>query len=168
MKLGWYEDWSPVEEVSNQDLENMWTNYEQTERAMYPENKENLHWMELAMDDPLFVVRYTRLFGSNLYSIDITQKPPSKEGVRHMGFEAVYPLYHELNEIIEADKPTETAMVTIKVNSREHWDVTYTAEFPVDQWSYSKTDEIMEGLADQLMMKQNLNGGLLVQLTFNE
>ena len=27
-------------------------------------------------------------------------------------------------------------------------------------------DEIMEGLADQLTMKQDLNGGLLIQLSF--
>ena len=31
-----------------------------------------------------------------------------------------------------------------------------------------KMDEIIEGLADQLTMKQDLNGGLLIQLSFNE
>ena len=29
-------------------------------------------------------------------------------------------------------------------------------------------DEIVDGLADQLTMKQNLNGGLLIQLSFKE
>ena len=29
-------------------------------------------------------------------------------------------------------------------------------------------DEIIEGLADQLTMKQDLNGGLLIQLSLNE
>ena len=59
MTVGSYEEWSPVEEPWNQDLEDMGTKYEQTEREMYPENQENLHWMELALDDPLFQVSYT-------------------------------------------------------------------------------------------------------------
>ena len=43
-----------------------------------------------------------------------------------------------------------------------------TAIDRVDQWSYNKMDEIMDGLAGQLTMKQNLNGGLLIQFSFNE
>ena len=148
--------------------EEMWTKHEQTEREMYPENKENLHWMELALDDPLFKVSYTQIFGSNLYVVDITQKPPSKEGMRNMDFEIVYPLYHGLNDIIELTKPSMTSQIKIKASSREHWGVIYTCEFRVDRWSYNKMDEIMEGLADQLTMKQDLNGGLLMQLSFNE
>ena len=72
---------------------------------MYPENKENLQWIELAFDDPLFKVSYTQIFGCTLYVVDITQKPPSKEGVRNMDFEIVYPIYHGLNDIIELTKP---------------------------------------------------------------
>lgn len=162
MKVGLHEDWSPVEEEGNQELEDMWTSHDQTE------NKDNPHWMELAMDDPLFIASYTRLFGANLYVVDIIQKPPSKEGVRNMDFEIVYPIYHGLNEIIESTKTSKTSEIKIKVSSREHWDVVYTSDFRVDQWSYNKTDEIMEGLADQLTIKQNLNGGLLIQLSFNE
>ena len=124
--------------------------------------------MELAMDDPLFKVSYTQIFGANLYVIDIIQKPPSKEGVRNMDFEIVYPLYHGLNDIIELTKPSMTSQIKIKASSREHWGVIYTCEFRVDRWSYNKMDEIMEGLADQLTMKQDLNGGLLMQLSFNE
>ena len=120
------------------------------------------------MDDPLFKVSYTQIFGANLYVIDIIQKPPSKEGVRNMDFEIVYPLYHGLNDIIELTKPSMTSLIKIKASSREHWGVIYTCEFRVDRWSYNKMDEIMEGLADQLTMKQDLNGGLLMQLSFNE
>ena len=167
MRVGTYEDWTPAEQW-DKDLEEMWTKHEQTERALYPENKENLHWMELALDDTLFKVGYTRIFGANLYVIDITQNPPSKEGVRNMDFEIAYPLYHGLNDIIELTKTSKTSQIKIKASSREHWDVVYTCEFRVDQWSYNKMDEIMEGLADQFTMKQNLNGGLLMQLSFNE
>ena len=162
MKIGLHEEMSPVEE---HDLKDMSTKHEQTKST---ESKENCHWMELAIDDPLFTVSYTRLFGALLYSIDITQNPPSKEGVRNMGFEIVYPIYSVLHDIVESTKTSKTSEIKIKVNSREHFEVVYTDEFSVDQWTYNRTDEIMEGLADQLTMKQNLNGGLLIQLTFIE
>ena len=113
MKIGLHEEWSPIEEPWNQELEDMWTKHEQTEREMHPENKENLHWMELALDDPLFKVDYTRIFGANLYVVDITQKPPSKEGVRNMDFEIVYPIYHGLNDIIELTKSSKTSQIKI-------------------------------------------------------
>ena len=100
--------------------------------------------------------------------MDITQKPPSKEGVRNMDFEIVYPIYHGLNDIIELTKPSNTTQMKIRASSRDHWEVVYTCEFRVDQWSYNKMDEIMDRLADQLTMKQNLNRGLLIQLTFKE
>ena len=169
MWVGGYEDWTPAEQREwDRDLEEMWVKHEQTERVMYPENKENLHWMELALDDPLFKATYTRIFGSNSHVVDITQNPPSKTGARNMDFEIVYPLYHGLNDIIELSKTPKTSQIKIKASSREHWDVVYTCEFRVDQWSYNKMDEIMDGLADQLTMKQDLNGGLLMQLSFNE
>ena len=41
-------------------------------------------------------------------------------------------------------------------------------EFPPDQWSYAKMDEIIEALTDQLTMKQDLNRGLLMSLFFHE
>ena len=41
MKIGLHDEWSPVEEPWNQDLEDMWITHEQTEREMYPENQEN-------------------------------------------------------------------------------------------------------------------------------
>ena len=80
MMVRTYDAWTPVEHRKwDKDLEEMWTKHEQKEREMYPENKENLHWMELALDDPLFKVSYTQIFGSNLYVVDVTQKPPSKK-----------------------------------------------------------------------------------------
>ena len=167
MTVRTYDNCTPAEQW-DKDLEEMGTKHDQTERAMYPKNKENLHWMELALEDSLFKVSYTQIFGANLYLVSITQNPPSKEGVRNMDFEIVYPLYHGLNDIIELTKPSKTSQIKIKTSSREHWDVVYTCEFRVDQWTYNKMDEIIEGLADQLTMKQDLNGGLLIQLSFNE
>lgn len=150
----------------NKELEDMRTNYEQTEREIIVENKD--HWMEFALEDPLFQVSSTQVAGANQYVFDITQKPPTKQGVRNLDFEIVYPIYHELNKIIEKTKPVKTSQIKIKTSSREHWEAVYTCEFRVDQWSYNKVDEITEGLADQLTMKQNLNGGLLVQVIFQE
>ena len=37
-----------------------------------------------------------------------------------------------------------------------------------DTWSYTTMDEITEALADQLTMKQNLNGGLLMNILLYE
>ena len=152
----------------NKDLEDMSPKCEQIESELCPENQENLHWMELALEDPLFQVSSTKVFGTSLYVFDITQKPPTKEGVRNLDFEVVYPIYHELNDIIELTKPTKTTQIKIRTSSREHWEVVYTCEFRVDQWSYNKVDEITERLADQLTMKQNLNGGLLIHVSFKE
>ena len=85
-----------------------------------------------------------------------------------MDFEIAYPIYHGLNDIIELTKSYKTSHIKMKVSSREHWDVVYTCELRVDRRSYNKMDEIIEGPADQLTMKQDLNGGLLIQLSFNE
>ena len=152
MKIGLHEEMCPIEKHDSE--------------ITCQENE--FHWMELALYDPLFEVSYIRASGTHLYSVDISELSPSKEGVRNLDFEIVYPLYTTLKEIIEAGKTTKTAEVKIIASSREHWEVTYTEEFPLDQWSYTRMNNIMDGLADQLTMKQNLNGGLLVQLTFNE
>ena len=144
----------------------MGPNYEQTESDMGSEHQEN--WRTLALEDPVFQVSSTQVAGTNLYVFDITQKPPTKEGVRNWDFEIVYPIYHELNEIIEKTKPAKATRLKIRTSSREHWEVVYICEFPIDQWSYNKVDKITEKLADQLTMQQNLNGGLLIQVSFKE
>ena len=162
--VGQHEEGSPIETP----WIHIGITQEQIESELCPENQENLHWMELALEDPLFQVSSTQVFGTSLYVFDITQKPPTKEGVRNLDFEIIYPIYQELNEIIEQTKPAKTTQIKIRASSREHWEVVYTCEFHVHQWSYSKVDEITDGLADQLTMKQNLNGGLLIQVSFKE
>ena len=95
-------------------------------------SEKNLHWMELAIDDPLFKVKYTGIGGSPLYAVDITQNPPTKEGVRNMDFEIVYPLFRGLNEIIESTKTAKTSQIKLKVSAREHREAVYTSEFRID------------------------------------
>ena len=78
----------------------------------------------------------------------------------------MYPLYHGLNDIIEKRKTPKTSLIKVETFSREHFDVTYTCEFTPDKWSYATMNEITEALADQLTMKRDLNGGLLINLSF--
>ena len=161
MWIGGYDDWTPAEQ-REWDKDIAEAEREKREREV------KLHWLELALDDPMFKATYTRVYSSNLYVVNITQNLPSKEGVRNLEFEVVYPLYQGLNEIIEKTTTSRTTKIKIKVSSSEHWEVVYTCECTLDQWSYTKMDEIMEGLADQLTMKQTLNRGLLLTLSVDE
>ena len=104
----------------------------------------------------------------NLHSKTVSERFFNSKKTFNYYFEIVYPIYQELNEIIEQTKPAKTSQIKIKTSSREHWEVIYTCEFCVDQWSYNIVDEITERLADQLTMKQDLNGGLLIQVSFKE
>ena len=132
MWIGGYSDWTLVEQCE-WDRDKAELEAEREERELLAKNEDKLHWLELAIDDPFwFKATYARVFGSNLYVVDITQHPPSKEGVRNLDFEIVYPLYHGLNDIIETRKTPKTTYITIKVYSREHLDVTYKCEFSPD------------------------------------
>jgi len=176
MWVGGYDDWTPAEQREwDRDIAELEAQREEgtleaerKEKELRSENEENLHWLELAIDDPLYKVTYTRVFGSNMYVMDITQHSPSKEGARNLDFEVMYPMYHGLTDIIEKRKTLKTTEIKIEASSREHWDVTYTCEFSPKQWSYSKMDEIMYALAEQLTMKQNLNRGLMMSLSFHK
>lgn len=167
MWVGGYDDWTPAEQREwDRDIAEL--EAEREEKELKVENEDKLHWLELAIDYPLFKATYTRVSGSNLYVVDIAQLYPEKPGVRNMDFEIVYPLYHGLNDIIETRKTPKTTHITINVSSKEHGDAAYTCEFLLDQWGYNKMDEITEALADQLTMKQNLNRGLLMSVSFYE
>lgn len=167
--MGGYDDWTPAEQREwDRDLDEMWAKHEQTESVMYPENDENLHWIKLALDDPIFKVSYSKIGSTDLYRVDITQLEPEKQGVRNLDFEIVYPLYHGLNEIIETTKTPKTSQITVKVSSRKYREATYRCQFTPEQWSDNRMDEILEALADQLTMKQNLNTGLLMNVSFYE
>ena len=162
--VGQHEEGSPIE----MPWIHIGITQEPIESELCPENQENLHWRTLAIEDPLFQVSSTQVFGTSLFVFDITQKPPTREGVRNWDFEIVHPIYEALNEIIEKTKPAKATRLKIKTCSREHWEAAYTCEFSLEQWSYNKVDEITEGLADQLTATQDLNGGLLIQVSFQE
>ena len=106
--------------------------------------------------------------GEDLYAFDLSENPPSKEGARNIDFEVVYPFYHELTDISEKRKTLKTTVIKIEASSREHWHVVYTCQFSPNQWSYTKMDEIMEALADQLTKRQNLSRGLMMEISLYE
>ena len=139
---------------------------EEMNHATSTENSPDLHWRELAIVDPLFKVSFIRLARAHVYSVDIIPKPATKKGPRNLDFEVVYPLYTALAEIIQAEKTSKTRRIKLEAESKEYVWVDYTVEFPVDQWDYSQMDEVMEGLEDQLTRKQDLDRGLIIQLTF--
>ena len=143
----------------------MWTPTKRREWDLEEKTPE-LHWMELALDDPLYEVSHAHAVGTHLYSFDFIPRKPMKEGPRNMHFELVYPLYKRMTEIIEATKQAKTSRIKVLASSREYWDIVFVKEFPVDQWAYNEMDDIVEGLAEQLTKRQNLNYGLLVRFIF--
>ena len=99
--------------------------------------------------------------------VDLKRQTPSKKGDRTLVVEVVYSLYEGLNAILEQRKTPKTSLIKIET-SREHSKVSYTCECTPDQWSYNTMDKISEALADQLTATQNLDQGLLMNLSFYE
>ena len=131
-------------------------------------HQETQCWMDLAIEDPLYKVTYTTVLGTNLYALDFTQNPPTKEGVRNMDFEVVFPFYTCVSDIIDKRKTPKTALVKIETSSREHLHVEYTCEFLFETWCFVKMDEIINALADQLTTNENLNRGLMMKISLYE
>ena len=178
MWIGGYSDWTRTEQREwDGDLEEL-----ETERAQIDlndaltsnvenqkgEDSDELSWLELAIDFPVFNVTYTRLNGTGLYVVDLKEVSPRRPRVRNWDFEVVYPLYHGLNDIIEQRKTPKTALIKAEASSREHMDVTYACEFSPNEGSYPTMDEITEALADELTMKHTLNRGLLMTISLYE
>ena len=169
MWIGGYDDWTPAEQREwDRDIEEMRAEREQRESVMKTENEDNLSWLQTAIDYPLFKATYTKIGDTDLYVVDLKRQTTTKQGVRNLVFEVVYPLYHGLNAIIEQRKTPKTSLIKIQTSSREHSKVSYTCECTPDQWSYNTMDKISEELANQLTMKQNLDRGLLMNLSFYE
>lgn len=74
----------------------------------------------------------------------------------------------EIMDIIDARKTWKTSFVKVVTTSWEHRHVTYVCAFDPKQFSYDKMKEVITALENQLTMKQNLNDGFLVQLSFLE
>ena len=193
MWIGGYDDWTPAEQRDwDRDMEENERLYEQRqkqEQIVVKEEKQDLvavkeerkeqtaskdvtekatevkTWMDWAFEDPLYKATFTRLANTNAYSVNlIPQTPVHADVSRNLVFEVVNPLYQGLDTILKKEKPVST--IKIHVSSREHVYVYYTCYCTPDTWSYTVMDEILEGLNEQLSMKQDLNRGLLIQLSF--
>ena len=189
MWIGTYDDWTPAEQRDwDRDMEENERLYEERQKQEQvavkeekkelskepvkeeqPEStkevKETKTWMDWAFEDPLYKATFTRLGDTHAYSVNlIPQTPVHSDVARNLVFEVVNPLYQGLDAILKKEKPIST--IKIHVSSREHVYVYYTCYCTPDTWSYTVMDEILEGLNEQLSMKQNLNRGLLIQLSF--
>ena len=196
MWIGTYEDWTPAEQRDwDRDMEENERLYEERQKQEQtvvkeekqelaavneerkeqtaskdmkeekPTLKETKTWMDWAFEDPLYKATFTQLANTNAYSVNlIPQTPVYSDVARNLVFEVVNPLYQGLDTILKKEKPVST--IKIHVSSREHVYVYYTCYCTPDTWSYTVMDEILEGLNEQLSMKQNLNRGLLIQLSF--
>ena len=192
MWIGGYDDWTPAEQRDwDRDMEENERLYEerqkekerelkeqklkeekeqtavneQTASKDVKEEKETKTWMDWAFDDPLYKVTFTRLGDTHAYSVNLIEQTPDHVDVpRNLIFEVVNPLYQGLDSILKKEKDNST--IKIHVSSREHFHVYYTCYCTPGTWSYTVMDEILEGLNEQLRMKQDLNRGLLIKLSF--
>ena len=196
MWIGTYDDWTPAEQRDwDRDMEENERLYEerqkQKEQAKVEEVKQELvavkeekkqlskdvtekapekatetkSWMDWAFEDPLYKATFTRLGDTHAYSVQLLEQTPVHSDVaRNLVFEVVNPLYQGLDSILKKEQGLST--IKIQVSSREHFYVHYTCYCTPETWSYTVMDEILEGLNEQLSMKQNLNRGLLIQLSF--
>ena len=183
MWIGGYDDWTPAEQREwDRDLEALERDHDEKERKeeqneqttskdvkdMKEQNEkacETKTWMDWAFEDPLYKATFTQLGETNAYAVYlIDQTPVHLDVPRNLIFEVVNPLYQGLDVILNKQKDLST--IKIQVSSREHVHVYYTCYCTPDTWSYTTMDEILEGLTEQLSMKQDLNRGLLIQLSF--
>ena len=185
MWYGGYNDWTPAEQRDwDRDMEENKRLREECEleeqklkepevtatedKAQQTDSKEVTEkktWMDWAFEDPLYKATFTQLANTHAYSVNLIPQTPKHSDVpRNLMFETVNPLYQGLDAIFKKEKPVST--IKIHVSSREHVYVYYTCYCTPDTWSYTVMDEILEELNEQLSMKQNLNRGLLIQLSF--
>lgn len=126
---------------------------------------QNKIWIDWAMEDPLYKAVFTRLGETHAYTVQLLEQTPVHSDVaRNMVFEVAYPLYQGLNDIVKKEQGLST--IKIQVSSRQHVHVRYTSYCTPETWSFTVVNDIVAGLTEQLSMKQTLNRGLLLQLSF--
>ena len=125
----------------------------------------NVNWMDCAFEDPLYKATFTRLGETNAYTVQLLEQTPVHSDVtRNLVFEVAYPLYQGLDDILKKQQGLST--IKIQVSSRQHVHVRYICYCTPETWSFTVVKDIVEGLTEQLSMKQDLNRGLLLQLSF--
>ena len=187
MWFGGYNDWTPAEQREwdrdmeenarlhkerqwEKEIEELLSKEKQQQTtskgaADRKEEKVTKTWMDWAFEDPLYKATFTRLGDTHAYSANLLPQTPVHSNVtRNLIFEVVNPLYQGLDAILKKEKPVST--IKIHVSSREHVYIYYTCYCTPDTWSFTVMDEILQGLDEQLSVKQNLNRGLLIQLSF--
>ena len=125
--------------------------------------KETLHWLDLALKDPLCKVSYTSYVGDNIYVLHLTQNEIPQEGDRNLMFEVVFPHYTCISSLLEKRQP-RTDQIKLQLSSREYPHVMCTSTFSLKQWCFQKMDELLTRLEHQLNMSENFNRGLLLTL----
>ena len=186
MWIGGYDDWTPAEQREwDRDLEEL--EHKEREKKKKPqekieckerkepvrkecdvksEKKEQKTWMDLALEDPLFKATFTQLADTDAFVTTLREQTPHQLGDRNLAFEVVNPLYQGLNAILKPRLTPQTSQIRPLTSCRQHVGVTYTCYCTPETWSYTVMDEIVEGLSEQLSMRQDLNQGLLIQLSF--
>ena len=124
--VGGYSNWTPAEQREwDRDLEKLEAERDEQElnetekvEKTIQQNGDNqeLSWLELAIDFPLFHVTYRRIGGTDMYVIDLKQVSQTQPGVQNWDFEVVYPLYQGLNEILQLRKTPKTTLTKIEVS----------------------------------------------------
>ena len=185
MQGGGYDEWTPAEQREwDRDLEELEreqrehqakTEYEKRDVPKHLEEipsmdckdcQKSKTWLDLALEDPMYKATFTRLGETNAYSAHLQDRPITQLGDRNLLFEVVNPLYQGLTTILEQNATPQTSTIRLQVCSRQHPKVTYTCYCTPDTWSYTVMDDILESLSEQLTLSQNLNRGLLLQLSF--
>ena len=73
MWIGGYDDWTPAEQHEwDKDIAELEVEREQRERDA--KNEDKLSWLELALDDPMFKVIYTKTGDTDLYVVDLKRQ----------------------------------------------------------------------------------------------
>ena len=174
MWIGGYDDWTPAEQRGwDRDLAELEWDHDEKEQTTLKEEPlkeeqtacEAKTWMDWALDDPLYKATFTQLGETNAYAVHLIEQTPVHLDVAwNLCFEVVNPLYQGLDVILNKQK--DLSAIKIQASSREHVHVYYTCYCTPETWSYTVMDEILERLNEQLSMKQDLNRGLLLQLSF--
>ena len=101
--VGGYSNWTPAEQREwDRDLEKLEAERDEQElketEKVEKTNQQNgdnqeLSWLELAIDFPLFHVTCRRIGGIDMYVVDLTQVSQTQPGLRNLDFEVVCPWY---------------------------------------------------------------------------
>lgn len=127
--------------------------------------------------DPLYKVKYLQLSkfdGKFRFVVNLHQrrKPKSEDFIAimaEMSEELPPPFFARLDEIIQREKQATTYGFQVYATSREHLHVFDTFFFiRLHNWNVQRMKYILKGLSDKLTMKENLNKGLILDITFYE